>query len=197
MNKLMGFYELKESSLPTIPWEVYTPEVELDNKILWTIRSAVHRGDDFNLPRAIGKEAKEAKAFADSLYKELGQNGMVIFYPYFVAHKSGTLNVFQDKIVIEAVKKDLWNLVTNQDMDVALIYNSYMELQSYVGKKDFLSEDEQKQLFVNAREIKRIFRDDLIEGRSILLEWSYASKCNVKKESIGEQYLVFYEARTV
>ena len=195
MNKLMGFYELKDSSLPTIPWEIYTPDIKLDDKLLWTIRSAVNRGNDLNLPRAVGKTANEAKIFADKLYREI--NGMVIFYPYFAAHKSGTLNVFYDKIIIEAVEKDLWNLVTDQNIDVSLSYDYDMNLLSCHGNEDFLHQDEIKQLLLNAAKAKRMFRDDLVEGKSVLLEWSYASDCDINGNAVGESYLVFYEARTV
>lgn len=31
---------------------------------------------------------------------------MIIYYPYFIAEKSGTLNVFNNKVVIEAVKDE-------------------------------------------------------------------------------------------
>ena len=60
MNKLMGFYELRELSIPTIPWKEYFPGVELSDEFLWTIRSAVNHGDDLNLPRLVGKTAGEA-----------------------------------------------------------------------------------------------------------------------------------------
>ena len=197
MNKLMGFYELKESSLPTIPWKVYTPDVILDENILWTIRSAIHKGNDLNLPRVVGKEAKEAKEFADDLYKKIGERGIVIFYPYFIANKSGTLNVFYDKVVIEAVNKDLWNLVTNQDLDVSLIYDMDMNLQLCIGNEKFLSDEECNQLLSYSKKVKNIFRDDILEGHSILLEWSYACDCDKNGHSVGNSYLVFYEARTV
>lgn len=38
---------------------------------------------------------------------------------------------------------------------------------------------------------------DLLEGKSALLEWSFAQSCDFEKEPTGEEYLVFYEARTV
>lgn len=197
MNKLMGFYELRASSLPTIPWEIYTPDLQLDTTKLWTIRSAVNRGDDLNLPRLVGESAIEAKQFADELYKQLDEKGIVICYPYFVAHKSGTLNVFYNKIVIEAVKKDLWNLVTLQDVEVSINLDSNMNVTSIYGNTDFLNDKELDELLSNVKKIKHIFRDNLLEGKSILLEWSYASNCNIYKEPIDEQYLVFYEARTI
>lgn len=197
MNKLMGFYELKESSLPTIPWQLYTPSVQLDNTKLWTIRSAVNRGDDLNLPRLVGKNAVEAKQFADNLYERLRDKGIVIYYPYFIAHKSGTLNVFYDKTIVEAVKKDLWNLVTLQDVDVSIKFDSEMNITDIHGNVNFFEVKEINELLSNVKKIRHIFREDLLEGKSILLEWSYASNCNTNNEVVDEQYLVFYEARTI
>ena len=193
----MGFYELKESSLPTIPWQLYTPSVQLDNTKLWTIRSAVNRGDDLNLPRLVGKNAVEAKQFADNLYERLRDKGIVIYYPYFIAHKSGTLNVFYDKTIVEAVKKDLWNLVTLQDVDVSIKFDSEMNITDIHGNVNFFEVKEINELLSNVKKIRHIFREDLLEGKSILLEWSYASNCNTNNEVVDEQYLVFYEARTI
>ncbi len=192
----MGFYELRDLAIPTIPWKEYKPGIELPNNYLWTIRSAVVRGNDLNLPRLIGKPANEAIAFADNLYKRLDGNGIVIYYPYFIAHKSGTLNVFLDKIVIEAIKNDLWNLVTNQDLDVSMAFDCQNNLISSYGNKEFLNKIEINQLLKYAKKISSIYRDELLEGNTILLEWSFASSCNTDKEPIDEPYLVFYEVRT-
>lgn len=199
MNKLMGFYELKESSLPTIPWKIYTPDVKLDDKVLWTIRSAVDKGDDLNLPRLVGTSAFEAKQFADKLYKQMEGKGIIIYYPYFIAHKSGTLNVFYDKVIIEAVSKDLWNLVTYQNVDVSIELDSNMMISRIFGNENFLTDEEIRGLILNAKKVKQIFRYELIEGKSILLEWSYASNYSMNKKDyeIESQYLIFYEVRTV
>lgn len=196
MNKLMGFLELKEMSLPSIPWRQYTGDEIFSDDYLWTIRSAVYRGDDLNLPRSVGKNAEESKIFADALLKKMNNNGMVIFYPYFIANKSGTLEVKSDCVIIEAVKEDLWNLVTYSDREVTVILRNDHETQ-YIGNKEFLKESEEYELLKFVPEIKRLFRDDLIEGKSILLEWSYALSCNSKKQPVNNEYLVFYEARTV
>lgn len=195
MNKLLGFFELKDSMLPTIPWKVYDQNVEFDSNILWTVRTAVHRGDDLNLPRCVGVSAEEANNFALATSKRYGKNGMVIYYPYFIAEKSGTLNVYSNKVVIEAVKEDLWNLVTYSKSDVTIIETDAG--REYVGDKDFLKVDELDQITSYVREVKRMFRDDLLEGKSVLLEWSYAYNCDIKKRKIGNCYLVFYEVRTV
>lgn len=197
MNKLMGFYELRNLSLPTIPWREYTPDVIFHDEYLWTVRSAVFFGNDMNLPRLVGKEASEAMKFANKIYKEINKNGIVVYYPYFIAHKSGTLNVHRNKTIIEAVDDDLWNLVTNQDMDVSLTYDNNNTLISCYGNEKFLTNEEIEQLLFYARSIARTFRDELIEGCSMLLEWSFASSCNKEMKLIGEPYLVFYEIRTI
>lgn len=104
MNKLMGFLELKEMSLPSIPWKQYTGNEKLDEKYLWTIRSAVYRGEDLNLPRLVGEDAENATKFAENLLYKLGNNGMVIFYPYFIANKS---KILLDQILI-GIDYSLW-----------------------------------------------------------------------------------------
>ncbi len=197
MNKLMGFYELKNSLLPSIPWEIYTPEIQLDENLLWTIRSAVNKGDDLNLPRLVGKTAEEAKEFADKLYKEIKDKGIVIYYPYFQALKSGTLNIFQDKIVIEAVKEDLWNLVTYNQLETSLTFDNEFNLTEIFKNQDFLSNDEICCLLKHVNKIKQMFRNDLLIGQSVLLEWSFASNNIVNSNKLEDWYLVFYEIRTI
>jgi len=197
MNKLMGFYELRELSIPTIPWKEYQPGVKLSDEFLWTIRSAVNHGNDLNLPRLVGKTANEALKFADDLYNQIHQKGMVVYYPYFVAHKSGTLNVYYDKTIIEAVKDDLWNLVTDQKLDVSLTIAKDNDIVSSYGNQNFLSREEVEQLMLYSRKIFGIYRNEIIDGKTILLEWSFASSCNKNKQPVGEPYLVFYEVRTV
>lgn len=48
MNKLLGLFDLKDSGLPTIPWKEYEERSVLDENILWSVRTAVHRGNDLN-----------------------------------------------------------------------------------------------------------------------------------------------------
>lgn len=196
MNKLMGFLELKEMSLPSIPWKQYTGNEKLSAKNLWTIRSAVYRGEDLNLPRLVGENTENATKFANNLLHKLGDNGMVIYYPYFIANKSGTLEVKRNRVVIEAVKNDLWNLVTYSDHEVTIIYHNNQETE-YIGNENFLKKSEKEQLLKYVPEIKKLFKDDLLEGKSVLLEWSFAVSCDTNKNPIGDEYLVFYEARTV
>lgn len=195
MNKLMGFFELKDMDLPSIPWKEYDESVNLDPNILWTIRSAVYQGDDLNLPRLVGKDSIESKLFADDLLGKIKGKGMVIYYPYFIAEKSGTLCVESERTIIEAVKGDLWNFVSEGDREVSIIHSG--NETEYIGNEQFFSEYEFSEILSNVNTIRKLFRDSLVEGKSILLEWSYAYKSDKQKNKIGDKYLVFYEARTI
>lgn len=195
MNKLMGFFELRDSGLPTIPWREYTGTEVLQPDLLWTVRSAVYRGADQNLPRMVGGEAKAAEEFAKKLRDKLKDAGMVVYYPYFIANKSGTLNVFQDHAIIEAVPQDLWNLVTYSDRTVT--YELSEKGVTADGDGSFLSEEELACITKGIPTIRKNFRDELMEGKSVLLEWSLAQNCDVNKKPAGEEFLVFYELRTV
>lgn len=195
MNKLMGFFELKQSSLPSIPWQEYTGNNTFDETKLWTIRTAVLQGDDLNLPRYVGVTGSEAVKYAEELYEVFETEGMVIYYPFFIAEKSGTLNVFKDKVVVEAVKDDLWNLVTYSDREVTIIQTEN-ECQ-ILGNETFLSDEELNDILQYIPKIRLMFRDHLTEGESVLLEWSYAYDSDPDKNKMGNKYLVFYEARTL
>lgn len=195
MNKLMGFFELKDSGLPTIPWREYTGTEVLQPDLLWTVRSAVYRGADQNLPRVVGVTAEEAETFARDLRDRLKDAGMVVYYPYFIANKSGTLNVFQDYAIIEAVPKDLWNLVTYSDRTVTYEFSKEGVMAN--GDRTFLSEEELSQITKGIPTIRKSFRDELLEGKSVLLEWSLAQNSDLDSRPAGEEFLVFYEMRTI
>jgi len=195
MNKLMGFFELKNLNLPIIPWEEYTGTQSFSEDRLWTIRTALFKGQDQNLPRYIGVDGKKAKECADRLYNEFKDKGIVIFYPYFIAQKSGNLCVNNDKTIIEAVRGDLWNLVTYSKRDVTIVLSGNKIEND--GDKDFLDNTELDEILKYIPQIKQEFKEILLEGKNILLEWSFAYDCDSKKNIIGDKYLVFYEARAV
>lgn len=195
MNKLLGFYELKSMNIPSVPWQKYTGDQILDKKLLWTVRSAVYRGNDMNLPRLVGVDAEKATSFAKQQLKNIGEKGIIIFYPYFIAEKSGTLNVYLDRIIIEAVKDDLWNLVTYSDREVTIIITN--DVTEYKGNENFITDLERKKILRYIPEIKKTFRDELYSGKSSMLEWSFAYNCDINMQKTGERYLIFYEARTV
>lgn len=195
MNKLQGFYALKESGLPVVPWKTFKKGTKLDPEILWTIRSAVVRGDDLNLPRKIGVPAKEAEEFAEELLTELGAGDLVLYYPYFIAKKSGVIEVSTFRTVIEAVEADLWNLVTDNKKDVTIIFEG--DDLRMIGKEDFLNQDEMLELVDYCLHIKKVFLNETAQGNSIFVEWSYGYQSDIHKNIVGDKFLTFYEIRTV
>lgn len=195
INKMLGFYELPRMGIPSIPWKKFNTDMELDETLLWTVRTAVLKGNDLNLPRKVGVSAKEAYEFACDAQHRLGDNGLVVIYPYFVAEKSGTLEVKDSGIVIEAVYKDLWNLVTNNDLEVTYIMNSKYSIVE--GNEDFFNDDELFELKYQADRIRGFYRDVLSEGKNLLLEWSFAYNATKDGSKLGDKYLIFYELRTI
>lgn len=195
MNKLMGFYELLDSGLPTVSWKEFNEGSYLDDKYLWTVRTATIKGKDINLPRIIGKSSKEAYNGALELYKAYKDKGIVIYYPYFIAEKSGTLKVNSNEIAIEAVYKDLWNLVTYNNKDVTIIKKEDSSI--IYGNECFFSKEEINELSHYADKVKIVFRDYMVQGKTLLLEWSYAFSANTNLQPIGNRYLVFYEIREI
>ncbi len=195
MNKLQGFLELRKSGLPSVPWEKFCNDSILDDNLLWTVRSAVQQGNDLNLPRKVGVSSEEATKFAKELINSFASNDMVIYYPYFVAIKSGVIDVSSNKVVIEAVSGDLWNLVTFNNKDVTII-STDNDLK-FIGNSNFLTTDELLELADYSTKVRRQFQQYLLNGKSVFLEWSYACKADRNGSKLGEPSLVFYEIRTV
>jgi hypothetical protein len=196
MNKYMGFYELKSLSLPTVTWQEFTRDTALDEGLLWTVRVAVEKGDDHHLPRAVGVTASEAIRQGRELLQKYEGNGIVIYYPYFIAEKSGVLDTNSKRTVIEAVEKDLWNLVTFGRKNVTVIIPADHDAE-YYGEADFINKEELDELLRCGSVMTGRYRQEFSEGKSILAEWSYAYNTDVRFKPIGDRYLVFYELRTV
>jgi hypothetical protein len=198
MNKYMGFFELREISIPTVQWKLFNESTKLEDNMLWTVRVAIENGNDLNLPRAVGVASDEAMRKGKEFLSSYSGKGMVVYYPYFIANKSGVIEVTSLNTVVEAVKDDLWNLVTYGKRNITVVIPANGDDEySFSGERDFLSKDEMKDLIRYGMIIRRRFREDIIDGKSIFAEWSYAFNTDVTKEPIGQRYLVFYELRSV
>lgn len=202
MNKLEGFIELKRASIPTVDWKRFEPDTVLDNGKLWTVHCAVYTGKDFDLPRMVGKPAGECMKFAESCIKNLRDIGYVVYYPYFVADKSGTMLVESGRVVVETVEGDLWNMVSTGSnghgrVDERLILNPELGTTIMEGNTSFLSSSEVELLRRFIPNVKRHFRREISDTHGVLLEWSFARNCDRYGKPMGDPYLIFYEARTV
>ncbi len=197
MNKLEGFYELEKMGIPVIPWQPFTGQKALDDNLLWTVRVALLRGNDFNLPRAVGVTAQEALSIGREYLARFSPDDLIIYYPYFIALKSGVIDIQSTRTIIEAVDKDLWNLTTLGLRDVTIIIDHLTGDVSTYGQAEFLDHDEVTELMNYARRIRAIHRDYIFASSSVLMEWSYAVNTNVGRELLSNKYLVFMECKVV
>lgn len=195
MNKLSGFYELKNLNIPTVDWVEFTEKTELDSKLLWTIRTSVLKGNDVNLPKRIGVNAAEAEKFGKQMLLKYDTNGLIIYYPFFLAKKSGTLMISKDSTIIDAVKGDLWNLVNDNFIDTHLVLDANSSVIS--ENNNFLTKSELSNLTRYVPVIRHSFYRSLSVNESVLLEWSFACKSSLDKKEVGDYKLMFYEVRTV
>lgn len=197
MNKLEGFYELQSLKIPAVPWRPFTGQEQLDPDLLWTIRVAVLTGNDYHLPRVIGVTAEEAMERGKEYLDRFGEDDLILYYPYFVATKSGVIEIQETRTIIEAVDKDLWNLTTHGHKDITIICNHFYGDCSFYGNRYFLEEHEIDELLKYAARIRGMHRDTIFANSSVLVEWSYAFNTNARREIIGDRYLVFMECRTI
>lgn len=197
MNKLFGFFELKEVPIPSIDWKEFKSGTLLDNSKLWTIRTAKVSGSDTSLPRMVGKSAKECMKYAEDLLKRYGNNLFVVYYPFFGAVKSGTMLVGKDSTTIEATNEDLWNLVDHHILDLSARVSSSGKIRVGVGDSSFFTEDEWRKLIRCSEKVRTYFNKAIRANELVLLEWSFAKDTDVVGNNVGEEYLVFYEAKTV
>jgi hypothetical protein len=197
MNKLEGFYELKRHGFPGMAWQAFTGHESLDTSLLWTIRMAVADGPDFNLPRAVGVSAAEAFQFGQELLAKYQPPDLIIYYPYFLALKSGTIEMQAEQTVIEAVADDLWNLTNLGHKDLTVIVNELSGYESRFGNIDFLDRDELTQLKLWAHRMRLLYRELILNGDVLLLEWSFAVDTNIHREMLNEKHLLFTECKSI
>lgn len=197
MNKLEGFYVLKSMKIPTIPWRPFTGQETLDVNLLWTIRVAVQTGNDYNLPRAVGITAEEAQLIGRRYLNMFSAEDLILYYPYFIAIKSGVIELQENQTIIEAVDKDLWNLTTLGRKDLTIIIDHLTNNISMYGDPSFLTDEQKTELRYYAQKIRTVNRDYIFAASSVIVEWSYAVNTNINKEIIGEEYLVFTECKAV
>lgn len=195
MNKLEGLYELKSLKIPSIDWHIYSHDTTLDNNRLWTIRSAIYKGLDLSLPRLFGKDSRVSKQFADKLLDQIGDDGIVIYYPYLIAEKSGNLQFNEDRIIIEAVEGDLSNLLSGSKVDVTYIWND--GIRKVTGNDQFLDISEQKLLLSYVEYLKRKYSNIMKLGKEMQLEFSFAYDSSARGKKVGNRKLVFFEIRTL
>lgn len=216
INKLLGFYELKSSGLPHPNFKIYdnTDNINCDKPILYTVRTAVYRGGDISLPRAVGVDGPTAKAKAVEILRQLGDNAQIYVAPYFIATKSGTMLIGPDTLIVEACWEDLWNLVdhhkidgyydgwyheTKKDAEVLMPGEAVTptRMSSNAIEGNILTTELVEDLKKYVERLRRIYRNELLCNNLIYLEWSCACESSLDKVPLSEPELVFFELKII
>jgi hypothetical protein len=120
---------------------------------------------------------------------------LVIYYPYFLALKSGTMSIQEERTVIEAVNRDLWNLTTAGRRDVSMAVQLDSGDMSIFGEETFLEPDEISELLRYDKILRAYNHHQLFGSTTVMVEWSYAMNSDLDRRPTGNKYLVFYEYR--
>ncbi len=197
MNKYIGLLTLKEYRFPTINWKCFNQDTLLDASFLWTIRlAAYYDSNDFGLPCYLGMKSDDAICKGLDLYRSYDMSEYIIMcYPYFVAIKSGTIDLRQDYDVIEVVFGNCTELTRNNNVDLTMIFkdNGY----NTIGDDTILDEDEINLLYRYMKLAKYRFRDESLNGCIIILEWSFGYDVDANGIRKSENFLIFNEMRVI
>ena len=195
MNKLAGMYELRKLNIPSVDWKLFQEDTVLSENRLWTIRTAVFQGADLHLPRLFGQNARDSMEFARKCLNEMNGRGIVIYYPYLHAVKSGVIQFGLSNTCLEVVSGDIKNLLDGGDPEASY----YRKNTGWISERnaDLYNREELEELFRYAEYCRRYFRNVLLESREIQMEFSYAYDVDTDHRKAGETRLVFFEVRGV
>lgn len=191
MNKLEGMYELKKSYLPAVDWNLFQEATVLSDACSWTIRTAVFKGHDLHLPKLFGKNGQEAMAFGNKCLHEMKDKGIVFYYPYLTAEKSGVLQFDIHSIQLECVDGDLSRLLDGSSPDASYYWEG-TDLKEH-GKK-ILSVKEKSELLEWVFYCRQRYRYIMSLEEKMQLEFSYVRD---KDSEHQPSRLVFFEMRTI
>lgn len=191
MNKLEGMYELKRSRLPAVDWNLFHEATVLSDSCFWTIRTAVFKGQDLHLLKLFGKKGREATAFGVKCLHKMKDKGIVFYYPYLTAEKSGVLQFDVNSIQLECVAGDLGRLLGGSSTDASYYWKG-ADLKEHGNK--ILSGKEKTELLEWVFYCRRRYRYIMALEEKMQLEFSYVRD---KDPEHQPSRLVFSEMRTI
>ncbi len=195
MNKLDGMYELRKANLPSVDWKEFRRGTILPDDYLWTIRTAVYKGQDIHLPRLFGKPAGVSMRFAEQCLEQMKGKGIIICYPYLQPEKSGVLQFDLRNVYLEGISGDVKKIL---DGDNPEVFYQWREAEFRTqGKSRLFSEQELMELYRYSQQCKRRYREILSDGSMMQLEFSYAYRVDRDHNKCEDTKLYFFEMRTI
>lgn len=216
MKILQNYKILNQLDVPTIEWKQYYDTSMLEEELLWTIKLESKESDLYHSKESkkeqtsliqklkeklvanddrekakIGVTAKEVKEFVKKNRKYQKEGELFLYYPYYTVVESGIIDINYDRVVIEAVKGTMNNLVVKNKVDVTLIFKED-DLQ-IEGEEYFFTKEEMLPLIDYSKNVRKMVAKDIDMGKNIQLYFSYFYKTSTMLEPVGEKKLLFYK----
>ena len=151
--------------------------------------------DDGKIYGRIGVTSKEAMTYIKSQYKELGRRRMLIYYPYFTAYKSGTIDLSYDRIVIEAVDGKIENLKKKHRVDETIIFRED-DIEIY-GEEEFLTREETLSLIDYGKMLRKRCDNEIEYGKNIIVYWSIVQETKKSMIPRDDKKLLFHQIKVL
>ncbi len=195
MYVLQNSYILDYLDLPTIPWEQCRTTSTLDDSILWTVKNEPYTADQGKIYGRIGITSSEAKAYISSQYENLERKRMLIYYPYYTAVKSGTIDLSYDRIVLEAVEGKIENLKKNHRVNETIIFRE--ESIEIFGDENFMTREETLSLIDYAKQLKTRTGKELEFGKNLIVYWSIVQETKRNMIPRDKSQLLFHQIKVL
>ena len=210
-TKIDGLLRIDELNLPHPDWRftvaggelevgmpfklrpLITPlaELELSKDEKWTVRTCLlgHLSEmEFGLKRAVGIDANQVAAKVNDFkkhYDNLTLHAVFVIYPYFLASKSGIIELHHDNNTIESVSGSQWRL-TEEGAPSESWWHEGPRDQASVSK--FKHKLDHETSILTLEEVERLSTCIAsIPDDDVLLEWTITP----------DETLLFYDMRPV
>jgi phosphohistidine swiveling domain-containing protein len=210
-GKLRGLSRIEELVLPHPDWSfvavneskdesleypsrlrIISPEeLALSKSRTWTVRTCLVGGSpdmEYGLKRAVGIPADQVTnrlmEFHD-YYNGLNLTIVFVVYPYFLASKSGIIEIHHKEQIIEAVDGEQWRL-TEEGAPPEVWRHEGATVS--VSKHLFARRAGQKNVVLTKTQVSKLSKCvSMIPDENVLLEWTFTP----------EEELFFYDMRSV
>jgi len=174
MNLYENFKLLERWGLPHPCWEFVKSSKELKKfKRLkdycgWTVKVLFTKDNVFRQPLYVNWLPKNKVPFqVDAFARQAKKDFVIIVYPSWKLIKTGTLLIERQRLVVEACKGHIYELMRKGNCQLRLIYDKDGKLQECWGNGKFLSPQERRKILAAALRLKR---------SGIILEWAVSQR---------------------
>jgi len=172
MTILQGLRIIDQAGLPHPEWEFVRNSKDLKKfpKIKdyagWTIRTVEVKNGPWKNLYANWLPKKKVLPRIDELQKEQRGRALFVVYPSWKWKKGGTILIEKDRVVTEAVKGQIEDLMRRGRVDASYFYRKG-RLMHATGNKSFLTASEKRKILQASRKLKL---------KDVILEWGVTTQ---------------------